>query len=683
MSDDSDDEYEVFTPFVVSPRCSLCRFTFEEGDMIVADLDGRRSKPYAFVFAFMYHVDTPTDQTIIHAYECDSCVHSTDGPWYTAGYHEDCLDFWGPVLPPSTLREATLYTCTPSLLDDARRRNKIRRFLLNRVPTMLPTAALPVELWSMVVDRLVRICATSTLKELWETRDGSRTEDVEALDCARGIWARYVFIEGVRYFAQLTNAPEPAPAADGRPAATVCLLDGRASATKTVVYVLQDHLGVRQLIFAEAEQDMTWLRDQVLKDGPGTTDERNVLYWSTVQLQPSGRLCAVSDELKIRAVMFRAADGELDLCSRPMVWSIPMAPSTIASLRIVNYTPTTYKDKEWNAYYMASFVCNAPGVTAYSAFCMNGLMAIHAHQPGEAFDFYQHFDQAFPGSGLWVYFALGKGERIAHVFGRRGCIQNYMGLLLQTNRGRNMVVGPAGLSVAGASVAGASVAGASVARRNNAAPRWYRHIYSLPVDTPTRVHYNVSPHGIQKLAFEHAGTGTGTVPRPPVAPATLVRSPGFAKMGMYYASTVDLDGVVRVTPSRKRRPPHFGDDAWVLGGFLFEYADGRPPAAFGEFRLDNTSAAIDLAGVDALHFGYYYDGTRPAHLARVSPRRGGSMADEHKDTTTSMTWYAVPLTGQAEMWFSPFDSVVYHETLDPSYRAVKGQGHDRTSVSRP
>ncbi|OAA66003.1 hypothetical protein SPI_02790 [Niveomyces insectorum RCEF 264] len=601
----------------------------------------------------MYHVDEATGVGIKSCYDCDVCDEYRDA----VGYHTGCLDVWETqLLPPPALHKAAFYSYMPSPLEDARRRNRIRALLLGKLPAMLPNAALPPELWSMIAGRLVAICATTTWAELWEGRDS----DSDELDCARGVWARYVCIEGARYIAQLTNAPPEETTKHGAPAA-VCLLTAQAAAAKTVVYVLEDYLGVRQLVFAEPDRDMSWLAAQA--DLHGATDVRNVLYWRTLQLLPRGRLSAFSDGLKIRTVRTRAADEEpYFIKSKTMVWSIPIAPSAAASLAVVNYTPLDprLEVEEWGDARMASCLCNAPDVTGYSAFWSQNLRAIHAHRSGGDDDLaalYRHFDHTFDGFGLWVYFALGPGERIEHIFGRRGRHDCHKGLLLRTNRGRDMVLGP-GLPVDG------------VRADDHGAKLRYQYIGSLPppADTPTRIHYNVSPHGIRKLVFERAKT-IRRPPLPPVRPATLVRNPTFARSEAYFVSTVDLDGVARIVPSYKQNK-HF--DRVFLCGLLVHYAaaaaDGRrPPASFGEVRLDNVGAALDVAaaGADTLYLGYFHDGRVSTHLLEVSLRP--------RANDRTMTWFAVPLRGQAELWFSGLHSIVYHETLDPNYRTIKSK----------
>ncbi|CAK7221964.1 hypothetical protein SCUCBS95973_004679 [Sporothrix curviconia] len=282
-----------------------------------------------------------------------------------AGYHESCLGLWGPEMPAWGVDDfsgTTIYTFMPSYLDDRRRRDRIRHFLCYKLRNLFPSAHLPLEIWHMVVnDELLRMCAVYSICELWERRNSS---DVE-LDMARGIWAHYVHIEGVRCIERLTNTP-PADAAG-------CL------------YVLEDYLGIRQLVAATLKHDLSALSATSV----ATAEERDNMWWRTVPIQQGDMLRAMSDT--------------------------------------VNYTPVDCKDKEWGDWHMASI-----------------LMVLHTHHGNEKdLSFYLPYDvPEFLGFCLFVYFPLAKGERLAEVFGRRSDRDSHMGLLFRTNRGRDMVIGP-------------------------------------------------------------------------------------------------------------------------------------------------------------------------------------------------------------------------------------------------
>jgi len=56
------------------------------------------------------------------------------------------------------------------------------------------------------------------------------------------VWAQYVYIDGARYVAVLSNTPGPGSSYTKPLKVYGAIKDG-------VLYVLEDHLGIRQLVF--------------------------------------------------------------------------------------------------------------------------------------------------------------------------------------------------------------------------------------------------------------------------------------------------------------------------------------------------------------------------------------------------------------------------------------------------
>ena len=133
------------------------------------------------------------------------------------------------------------------------RHKRIQRCLAHRLPDLFPEvrAKLPAEIWDMVFrsdqnddNEMVQWCALEAAATLWMNR---RTCSAK-LDLRCDIWAHYMFIDGVRYVERLTHGPDSQ--GHGRRTCVQILRGvGGTSAwqKKTVVYVLEDHLGVRQL----------------------------------------------------------------------------------------------------------------------------------------------------------------------------------------------------------------------------------------------------------------------------------------------------------------------------------------------------------------------------------------------------------------------------------------------------
>ncbi|KIH91072.1 hypothetical protein SPBR_01434 [Sporothrix brasiliensis 5110] len=593
MSDSTDGESEedALDCYIVRARCGLCRFLFEKGDRVVTDEDA------GIQICFRYDCDAPDE-----------------GQRPAAAYHETCLGLWGPEMPAwgaDDFSAAAIYTFKPSFLDDQRRRDRIRRFLCKKLRSLYPSARLPLEVWHMVAtDELVRMCAVYSIIDLWQRRNSSNVE----LDMTRDIWAHYMYIEGVRYIERLTNTPpadDDGPRYDNAPA-VARLVDERKVSDYTILYVLEDYLGIRQLVAATSKRDLSALTVASVN----TADGRDNMWWRMVPIQQGEVLRAVTDSV---------------------VWRAPMTPSRIAAMRFVDYAPSGRMDKEWGDWHMESTVLNAPRVVGYSAFWFGHLLGLRAHYGNEKdLSFYDQYDiPEFLGFCVFIYFPLAKGERLAEVFGRRGGQDNHMGLLIRTNRGRDMVLGPD-----------------LPQYHDHFQHLRFRHICSLPSDRPTRVHYNASPRGVQRLVFEDANPAS----HPAVQPARILQDPSFSSAGMYFASTVCLDGAVRATPSYKQQL--YLECHFMICGLLFEYLDeSRPHVALGEFRLDHVGKPISLLDVDALYFGYSCEGKTSSHLTEIVTSR--------RPDTPTMTWVRIPLRGYAEMWFEGLHSFLSHYNTAP------------------
>ncbi|OAA63640.1 hypothetical protein SPI_03803 [Niveomyces insectorum RCEF 264] len=463
-------------------------------------------------------------------------------------------------------------------------------------------------------DEFVRMCAVYNIRALWERRKSTST----AIDVARGIWAHDIHIEGVRYVECLTDTPPGENLGNDENGDLFTpreLLAKGQVCDDTVLYVLEDYLGIRQIVAATPSRDLSTLTTASVD----TIDERRTTWWKTVPIKRSDTLLASSDPVTT-------------------AWRTPPTPSRIASLRFVDYTPLCHKDEEWDAWHLTSVVCNEAGVTGYSAFWRGNAMSMRAHYASETdLSYYRHYDQPRnkQGFGIWVYFPLGPGERLAEVFVRRGDWDNYMGLVFRTNRDRDMVIGRRLLS----SEVGSEPGSGSSGRLH------FRHICSLPANRPARIHYNVSPHGVRRLALEEADPAW----RPPARLAQLSPSPALP-LSMQFAFLAQLGGVNRVTPSYKQHKHLCGD--FMMCGLLFEYADkSRPPTSFGEFRLNKIGKPVDLSTARALYFGYFSDGRVSAHLTQVST--------SPRTNTRTLTWIRIPLRGCAELWFDDFVSHIH------------------------
>jgi hypothetical protein len=151
-------------------------------------------------------------------------------------YHAECFAFASSPLSAPFL-DATRYTFDPMPWEHRRLYERTWQLLAARLGTIYPT--LPAELCLVVATHLVSLCAVSATEAV------CLAPDRQGADCAvstsEPVWASYIFLHGIRYVASLSNQPSPG----SRKVFDVATMP-RAAA----VYLLEDHLGVRQVVFS-------------------------------------------------------------------------------------------------------------------------------------------------------------------------------------------------------------------------------------------------------------------------------------------------------------------------------------------------------------------------------------------------------------------------------------------------
>lgn len=186
------------------------------------------------------------------------------------GYHLGCLTL-APFEPSLPFLRATEYSFEPCESEKRRRRDWIQRALA--VKLMKTWARLPLEIWWAVARLLARECATSTITETWLAHRSSSC----FIDVSSSLWARYILIEGVFYVADLSNSPSHG-------SGCIQIFDASKMPPADTLYVLDDHLGIRQILFARS-------------DNPAklpTLDTKPGLWWRTISIS-SHKFQAKSD----------------------------------------------------------------------------------------------------------------------------------------------------------------------------------------------------------------------------------------------------------------------------------------------------------------------------------------------------------------------------------------------------
>ncbi|KAK0745094.1 hypothetical protein B0T21DRAFT_281405 [Apiosordaria backusii] len=144
---------------------------------------------------------------------------------------------------------------------DLERQKRTTQLLATKVGNLWP--CLPHELCLMISALVVREYTVSVFQGLWAARHQLPNHNV---DVSQSIWVRYSDMGGAKYVYELSNT-------GGR-----CfrkLFDPEISPDPGVLYVLEDHLGVRDLVFHNPESKRMRL--------PSGNHERGT-WWRVISL---------------------------------------------------------------------------------------------------------------------------------------------------------------------------------------------------------------------------------------------------------------------------------------------------------------------------------------------------------------------------------------------------------------
>ncbi|KAB5536128.1 hypothetical protein GE09DRAFT_1141517 [Coniochaeta sp. 2T2.1] len=173
-----------------------------------------------------------------------------------------------------------------------------------------------------------------------------------------GIWACYIKIDSIRYFASFADRPS------GN--AQFIFSSEKATSVRTM-YVAEDHLGIRQVHFSDSMP-------------PNTDKGVSGLWWRTFSVHGGSGLRVYTDGLKIRRFVAIPGDVVSHLAEN-IAWLTPEPRPDL--IRFHSYTlnsPTQLR--------MTSFTCNDSRATAYSA-CWDGcILYLHTHTVSESQAFY-------------------------------------------------------------------------------------------------------------------------------------------------------------------------------------------------------------------------------------------------------------------------------------------------------
>ncbi|KAI1207663.1 uncharacterized protein F4807DRAFT_434089 [Annulohypoxylon truncatum] len=583
----------------IPPRCSFCRFEFCIGTTIVTI-----HKNDTLSRQFPYGTDS-THLSITYTQCHRACRHHGENGGLAVACHSECIKF----LPHQSWKfsQALLYSFEPPFSQEKRRVAWLRSSLISNLK--MP-CDLPYEIKSNIAQNLLREYAVVKARSCWvDAREFQKSTDL-CINPSKTVWARYIEFEGVKYIASITNEPS-----DGHET----LFKPSSSSRVDYVYISEDHLGIRQMVFSPSQAP-------TVPPLPG-------IWWRILPIPPSGcQLCGKTDGIKLRSLASTGTDDLASTCN--IAWDIP--PTTLEVMayertrwlatlpyRMVGFCEALGRIDGINSAMrmrMASFQCNSPTTTGYS-FCWNvSLRFVHAHTAGEDLSFYGSIDRPFEEKNIWFYVPMHPSEYITHVWKRHRQNERELALIIETNAGRKVVVGPH-------------------LRPNWPSCRWT--LLSTFQPNPSRIFFEDSPHGIRCLAFETPSPNQYN--RPLILPFPISPFPKSTSIEDYFYTSAVLDNVVEVTPCRTVQ-----SGVWAITGILLSYANGYQ-IAVGQVRLDHLSPTMRVLPSQKMTFTFSAVNGYP-YLASIH-----SAPPMCSETDMEICWH-----GSLEWWFSRRQCKIYH-----------------------
>lgn len=188
---------------------------------------------------FPYHGNTFDEGLRAGFRACSNhCRHDAG---QVVGFHPTCQAAIS-VHWSMALRQATAFSFRMTPSEEEKRRRALLGMLANGLDLsgiLPPKTVLPDEIKRMIAAYLVCEYAAHSIGHLWSKRQKHQSS-VCVVDTSRSIWARSVTIEGEDYLCNLTNANDN----------QLIQISDPAGRRIDVIYLLQDHLGIKKAVFA-------------------------------------------------------------------------------------------------------------------------------------------------------------------------------------------------------------------------------------------------------------------------------------------------------------------------------------------------------------------------------------------------------------------------------------------------
>ncbi|RSL85538.1 hypothetical protein CEP51_003258 [Fusarium floridanum] len=597
----------------VSRRCRLCRFPIEMGEMVIADVNGWLSPAYAYKESARYYEDK---HMLLQGCRAD-CDHEEGEEGQVPCFHVECRKYASWPDDQGLIR-TTEYTYEPTTREDERRVNRTRLLLGKRLQQVL--TQLPAEVCFVIAGEFVREFAAMATEQLWQ----NRPRELEPSDIHNRIdmhvRARYVYIDGIRYVESLSSSPW----AQGE-----LVVDPATSSNIDAIHLLEDHIGVRQILFSSTEHSQKL--ESLLSTPVRGAWWRSIPFSTTV-------FYASFDGVKLRGIKVDergprpvpSAAMQEKSTFKDVVWSRPMYPAHEPELRYWDLNSWEIEEEArnemvptWNPwtrfrFRIASFDCNDPAVTGYSVCFMSGIRGIYAHREGEELTMYGDVDM-YTRKGVWMHMPIDSNERITAIWVRCADNTSHSGLMFQTNKGRQVMFGY---------------------RVDGENRLDEEHLWTaLPgvSASPFRLYSKLSYRGVDQIAIQPSET-LAEDPTPQMKPWPELAS---STPRWHQYSALSLKNVARITPCRRK--VHFRTGTfWVITGIMVQYANGRRACA-GEFRMDCVGESMWVDHTSSLELGFSVgkDNEAGVWLAKVDTTRSD---DE------PVIWKSVRWEGMLQWW---------------------------------
>ncbi|KAF5019171.1 hypothetical protein F66182_8821 [Fusarium sp. NRRL 66182] len=587
-------------------RCRLCQFLLADDEVIVAMVGDDR---VSCEFSFGRYTTFYDDELDIKLHTClvGECSLRTKA---TVCFHARCHEARFYSITPAFLA-ATCYTYNPSLSEERRRARYIQKALVcNLQQARLWPRELATELWTMVAGLLLEDCAAFTAQE--QLRKCDKAEEY-TVDLTQPVYASYVKIDGRVYVRNLQNKART----DVKGGSRIMLLAPGKHAKENEgkdMFVAEDHLGIRQIIFASPKRCDEWFRSHPSTPGAWWKHISQGDIRSTVTIR--------SDGFKIRDIK-GGRKGSSALAPR-IGWQVPVSvsPTTIdlLTLKIPEEYPSNLR--------MRFFDCNGPDTIGYFV-ATDGArtLAILSHKQDQQVDpsFFEDVDAPIC---FWIYMPINKGEYLTDICRRAGSLTvrtETIGLTFSTNRGRTVVFGLYG--------------------HENVD---FRRVAALP-HTPCRVYFNqadsLGRRNVEFIAVENGRTATtqDSIPSPP---ASVSHCPYTQSNEIWIHSSCSMRHLTLVHACVDKSAPH-----QPVIGMLLYYTDGHRESV-GQFRLDWSTESITVREMDRLYICGKRTKQNWGYVAAATTRPPLNQAEG--------CWLDVAQAGLLEWWFSSRHSVLFY-----------------------